>query len=287
MNASIETQVAHYLRTGEHDQLFPAWSGSDVLDRIRRGDAHLREALIAEVRHRMQGRTAPSVPEGVGLIELARARIEPMVRGLFPAREHDIVLAILERAIVFLTPHNIEALLAETSSPGSAWTFANLYLNGAGAELLAEDAPRLVGVSEETTCYVSPAYFHENEPFADFIVHEAAHVFHNCKRKTVGLPSTRWREWLLEIEFRKRETFAYACEAYTCILERGNKPAERRRALDELANGSMPPDERVDAGEYLDILTEAVAARNGWRRILERCAPERRLRGRALSASGG
>ncbi|XYI02075.1 hypothetical protein ACMHYB_20790 [Sorangium sp. So ce1128] len=99
MNTNIETQAAHYLRTGERDQLFPGWAGSDVLDRIRRGDAHLREALSSELRQRMQGRTAPCVP---------------------------------------------------------------------------------------TACCVSPAYFHENDPFADFIVHEAAHVFHNCKRKTVG-----------------------------------------------------------------------------------------------------
>jgi len=35
----------------------------------------------------------------------------------------------------------------------------------------------------------------------------------------------------------------------------------------------MPPDERVDGAKYVDILREAVAARNGWKRILERCSP--------------
>ena len=39
------------------------------------------------------------------------------------------------------------------------------------------------------------------------------------ERRTVGLPETRQREWLLDIDFRKRETFAYACEAYSRILE--------------------------------------------------------------------
>jgi hypothetical protein len=79
---------------------------------------------------------------------------------------------------------------------------------------MSDDAPWIVGFSEETTFYVSPEYFRDDQPFADFVVHEAAHVFHNCKRRTLGLPETRTREWLLDIVFAKRETFAYACEAY-------------------------------------------------------------------------
>jgi hypothetical protein len=47
---------------------------------------------------------------------------------------------------------------------------------------------------------------------------------------------------------------------------------ERAHLIDELAAGSMPDDERVDAAEYLDILREATSARNGWKRILGRCA---------------
>jgi hypothetical protein len=38
----------------------------------------------------------------------------------------------------------------------------------------------------------------------------------------------------------------------------------------------LPADERVDGDEYLDILREAVEARNGWKRIHARCAPVRR-----------
>jgi hypothetical protein len=53
-------------------------------------------------------------------------------------------------------------------------------------------------------------YFRHEDPFADFVVHEIAHIFHNCKRRAAGLPETRMRDWLLDIDFRKRETFAYA-----------------------------------------------------------------------------
>jgi len=77
---------------------------------------------------------------------------------LFPRAEQDVVLALVERSVVFLTPDNIEAVLRkEMGWPGSAWDIANLYLGGIDAELLSADAPRLVGFSQETTCYVSPA----------------------------------------------------------------------------------------------------------------------------------
>lgn len=105
------------------------------------------------------------------------------------------------------------------------------------------------------------------------MVHEAAHIFHNCKRETIGLRETRRREWLLEIDYAKRETFAYSCEAYSRILELGKTSSARRRLLPELSEGSMPPDERVEGAEYVDILREAVSARNGWKRILDRCSP--------------
>jgi len=58
-------------------------------------------------------------------------------------------------------------------------------------------------------------------PKSDYAIHEAAHIFHNCKREMIGLPATRRREWLLDIDYAKRETFAYACEAYSRILELG------------------------------------------------------------------
>ena len=133
-------------------------------------------------------------------------------------------------------------------------------------------------MSEETTSYVSVEYFTGSGRFADFVFHEAAHVFHNCKRRTIGLPYTRRREWILDIDFAKREAFAYACEAYDRILELSDGPAERLALLSELERGPLPSADRVDRGEYVDVLREAVAGRNSWKRILARCAPLRRTR---------
>ena len=66
--------------------------------------------------------------------------------------------------------------------------------------------------------------------------------------------------------------FAYACEAYSRILEQARKPAERARLLAQYADGPKSSDERVDHDELLGILREAIEARNGWKRILARCS---------------
>lgn len=273
---SKQQEIDRYLATGDYDELFGEWNG-DILSRAMHGSDELLDALVVEVHRRASGRPVPAEVPNLDLVAFTRGKVEPMVRGLFPRREQEQVLEVLQRSVVFLTPTNVEEVIRATDWLPSAWDIANLYIGSLGGELLGEEAPRIVGMSEETTCYVSLSYFkhQEQDHFADFLVHEAAHIFHNCKRRRVGLPFTRRREWLLEIAFVKRETFAYACEAYSRILELSSSRTERARLLAEHEDGALPGDERVDAAEYIDILREAVSARNGWKRILARCAPPR------------
>lgn len=273
---SIERAVKRYLRTGDHDLTFAGWPG-DLLARCKSGRRALADALVAEVSRRAQGRDTRGIPKGLELKTFARAKVGPMVTGLFPAKERDVILDLLENSLVFLTRDNIEQVLRETRWPHTAWSLANLYLGSIGAEGVDGKPSSFVGLSEETTSYVSLAYFDEDDPFSDFVVHEAAHVFHNWKRESVGLPHTRYREWLLQIDFAKREEFAYACEAYHRILERAASQTDRRRLLAEYADRWVPTTGQADQEELVDILSEAVAARNGWKRILSRCAPPRRI----------
>ena len=134
-------------------------------------------------------------------------------------------------------------------------------------------------MSEETTCYVSTEYFGNREGIEDFVIHEVSHLFHNCKRHTVGLQETRTKEWLLDIEFRKRETFAYACEGYGAIVERVNNRAGRLALAEQFAKQVESYDrEDFDPVELAAIVREACAVRNGWKVILARCAPEKRKR---------
>jgi hypothetical protein len=195
-----------------------------------------------------------------------------MVRGLFPRAEQQTVLEVLSHSVVFLTPPNVDAVLRRARWHKIAWDLANLYLASFDAKLLAEDAPAIVGLSEETTCFVSAEYFRRESRFADFVVHEVAHIFHNCKRRTIGLRERRHREWLLDIDFARRETFAYAYEAYCRLLELSGHVQARRELLAELLTEPMPIQDKVDPGEYVDILREAIEARNGWKRILAGCA---------------
>lgn len=273
---TIADEVERYLRTGDTDARLAAWPG-DFMERARRSHEDLRGALVREVARRTEGRSHHPLPDG-DTVALTRRKVEPMVRGLFPRAEQDTVLATLETSVVFLTGANIDAVLREKSFDHSAWTLANLYLVSMGADLLGEDEVRLVGLSEETTCYVSPAYFEEGDPFADFIVHEAAHIFHNCKRATLGLRETRTKEWLLDIEYRKRETFAYACEAYARVLDIAKSSTERRALADEYARTPGISDESVTPAEVASLVQAATESRNGWKVILAACAPASRPR---------
>ena len=268
-------EVRRYIRTGEHDPAFVGWPGDNFFDSARNASATLREALIAQVlaRDTPSKLSMAAFPRRANDLTLTavHTKVSPMVAGLFPQTEQPAVVGMLEHAVVFLTPANIEHVLRTTPWLDTAWSLANLYLVSIGAERLSAYAPEIVGLSAETTCYVSPSYFDEQDPFADFVVHEAAHVFHNCKRGTIGLPQTGRREWLLDIDFHHRETFAYACEAYSRITAMAASTKERMKALAMHVDGALPGDPSVDLDEYLDILQEAVSARNGWRRILQRC----------------
>jgi len=273
MQESPQQAIERYLRSGEHDAHFRPWPGDNYVAQARYGSVALRQALISAVRHRTANVELPAASPELDVVAFTRGKVAPMVQGLFPVHERESVLDVLGRSVVCLTPATIDAVLEQTPWLSTAWDLANLYLAGVGAELLADDAPKLVGLSEGTTCYLSAEYFGAPGRFDDFLVHEAAHVFHNCKRRTIGMRETRRREWLLEIEFAKRETFAYACETYSRIHEFGQGLRARQTLLAEYAQGPMPADDRLDVDEYLDILREAVAARNGWKRILARCSP--------------
>lgn len=270
--AWLRCEVKRYLNSGDYDSNFTGWAGDNFVDVAQRGTHCLRTALVEETLRRAHGFGSQVTLPG-DLNAWARDKLSPMVNGLFPADEHCIILDTLACSVVFLTPENIAAVLTQQTWLSTAWDVANIYLASVGAPVLSQEAIDIVGLSEETTCFVSMMYFEETDPFADFVVHEAAHVFHNCKRATVGLNEKRRKEFLLNIDYSKRETFAYACEAYSRIISLAEGTRQRQAALERHARASLPPDDRVDHDEYLDILGEAVRTRNGWQRILKRCAP--------------
>jgi hypothetical protein len=234
-------------------------------------------ALFAVVRRRTRGRRLPS--RVVDAVALTRERVEPMVRGLFPEVEQAAILELLQTSVVVVTPATIEDLLREGSTwLSTTWHIANLYLRSINVAPLGDDT-QAVGLSSDLRCYVSIEYLERTarpgRRFDDFVVHECAHVLHDAKPYRIGLPERRRRERLVDLEFRKRETFAYACEAYRMIVEHGPRVRDRAALVAELVERGVSCDETVDPDELADILREASSARNGWKRILARCAERR------------
>jgi len=268
----LEREVAHYLATGESDPLGFAFPGKNTIECLTGYDCHLRKTLLDEVRRRERGRRQNQLPPDFHPTAWIRRKVQPMITGLFPAAERPVVLGVAEHSIVFLTRATGQRTIHETAYLSSAWTIANIYLYSLRAPRLGDSGSQIVGLSEETKCYVSLEYFAEKDPLADYVVHEVAHIFHNCKRETLGLPHSRSKEWLLDLAFAKRETFAYACEIYSRIMEQTHGKADRQALLTQYARGSKPSDDRVNHTELLDILADAVVARNGWKRILAGCA---------------
>ena len=270
-------EVAQYIASGGYAMPASAWPGN-VIDREFRQDEALRGALIAEVKRRTRRRRLHSPT--IDPVALTRERVEPMVRGLFASAEQATVLALLETSVLFVTPASIEHVLREGSNwLSTTWHIANLYLRSVGAEALGDDVAA-VGLSSDLRCYVTGEYLESRtrtaRRFDDFVVHECAHVLHDAKPERIGLPARRTRERLVDLEFRKRETFAYACEAYRMIVEHSPRPRDRAAVVEELVERGVPGDETVDPSELVDILREASKARNGWKRILARCAERRR-----------
>ena len=156
MNAA--QTIKRYLRSGDYDIDHPQWPGQNIIEKSKNGhDDHVR-ALVAEIRRRSKGRRHAPVPQ-LDLASWTRRKLTPMVHGFFPEAEREIVLRLFEKSVVFLTSDNIETVLLGQMWLRSAWDLANLYLGTVGAELLGPDAPSLLGLSQEVTCYVTPEYF--------------------------------------------------------------------------------------------------------------------------------
>lgn len=278
---SVSEAIERYLREGTYVSDHPAWPGRNFLEKARNGHDDLLRALVDEVKRRAVGNRHPPLPPGLDVIPWTRRKLTPMVHGLFPEAEREAVLSLLERSVVFLTEANVEKVLLGQMWLRTAWSLANLFLSSVGADLLGPEAPSLLGLSEATTCYVSAEYFAETGRFNDFVIHEAAHVFHNWKRRNSGLRETRTREWLLDIEFRRRETFAYSCEAYGWIMEGATSRQDRVAMGQEfVSTADRFADLGLDSAELADIMREACEARNGWKVILRRCANQTRKESR-------
>ena len=107
----------------------------------------------------------------------------------------------------------------------------------------------------------------DQRPIREVIVHEAAHLLHYLKPGHYGLHVRRGHEGFVDVEFRHRELFAFASEAYSrVVLHRERK--SRIGFAEKMLEGafSFP---RGQIEEVAALLLNAARARNGWRFIRE------------------
>lgn len=268
----LRRQIRAYVASGDNDAMdWRLWPGNHVLERMQAHRQALIEALLAEVQRRTGRVVLPPEPT-VDWPTHVRSRLEPMVRGLLPTRAQDAALAKLVPGVKLVTPGTVDPVLRGIGCLSIAWDVANLYLDAVGAKPLDRDGWAPLGLASGHECYVSVHYVTKSGRFDDFVVHEAAHMLNDFKLRDVGLPQPRRREWLLEVWYRHRELFAYSCEAWSRVVALATTPRDRRALVEEISRaGPFPNDDTVERAEFVDVLREAAAARNGWKRILARC----------------
>lgn len=254
--------VERYILTGTVDPTFPDWPGG-LAERRRQGAQTLRAVLCRVVAWRarqspMAGARLPIDVEGV-----VRARVSPMLRGLFSPEEAEVLTRSLPPRVVVLTAGTFPAA-AERVPLEAAWDLANLLLDDLRVPTLADDVPELLGLCAGGRAWVLPRALRA-APLAsganpnsgavgtDVIVHEVAHLLHIVPRGELGLLPPEGTA--LAVPARRRETFAYAAEAWACHSRTGGPP------LGELYPGR--DDARVDPEALARLLQEAEATADG------------------------
>lgn len=286
--AELKVEVAHYLATGEHDpnnwRLYP---GKTAMEQMAAQAETLRRALVLRVSRLEAGCDAVAVPADRTSRSYLELKLAPMVNGIFGPEDRAVVLETLVESITFLTRDEVYRVLTESGWPRTNWDVARIWLDSIGAEPLSSSADGLLGLSENQRCYVSLRYFEdlEADTFTDYVVHEAAHLLHNNKRRYLALPERGRSEWLLDLDFRKRELFAYACEFWSRISASAQARKDRMALIDELSPRLENFESEFDADEMEDMLRAVARARYPWRVLARACKPAPR-RGRQRHAAG-
>jgi hypothetical protein len=200
--------IERFIATGEYDPHFPELQG-DAIARRDQGFAVFRTVLRRIVRWRTNSARGPAQRLPLDPPGAIRARLGPMLDGLFDPAEATILAAALPVRFCIVTAASFDACI-ERVSLRTAWDLANLLLDDIGAPPLADDTPALDGLCEAGHAWVLPRAFCDD---GAVLVHEAAHLLHALDRATVGLVGPGP---ILNIPPRRRETFAYTCERIAC-----------------------------------------------------------------------
>lgn len=261
--------IERFLRTGE-EIWEGAGSGRFTLAQINQDGIYTQAVktgmttlfdLLAELLPTEEWSAQPVLPEAI------RQRFEPMVRGLVQADWQEVALHELTRRTFILNfPGTKAAMAAEmkTCYLGAARQILWAFFEDHGLKPEEIDI-KCDGLSAGEFAHVRSSALLIDDPYSDVVVHEAAHLLHYLKPEHYGLHVRRGQERFVDVEFRHRELFAYACEAYSRVVLQG----ERRKRI------SFADKMRADAFSFardefesvVELVIAGAAARNGWRVI--------------------
>jgi len=278
--------IERFLRAGE-ETWEGAGSGRSSFAQFKEDEAYTR-ASKAALRSLLRllgdllpakARSAPPVPPNT-----IRKRIKPMVAGLVQEDWREVALReITARTFVLNFQGTTAAIEAELSTclMGSAWRILWALFGDHG--LKPDDVEVGCDGLAGDYAHVRWSAYQTNDPYSDVVVHEAAHMLHYLKPSHYRLHVRRGQERFVDIEFRHRELFAYACEAYSRVVLHGER--RFRIAFAEKMQDAAFSFPRSQVAEVAALVISAARARSGWRVIREATVIHRtRRRAETISA---
>ena len=260
--------IERFLRTGE-ETWEGAGSGRFSLAQFKEDEVYTRATkaalrnLFELLANLLPAEVQSSPPVAADTI---RQRIEPMVTGVVQEEWREVALReIAARTFVLNVPGARTAIEAElkTCFMGSAWRV--LWSLFGDHALKPDDIEVGCDGLAGDYAHVSWSAYETKDPYSDVVVHEAAHMLHYLKPRHYALQVRRGQERFVDIEFRRRELFAYACEAYSRAILHGERRS-RIAFAEKMREGafSFP---RAELADLAALVLEAARARNGWRVI--------------------
>lgn len=219
------------------------------------GEATIRRVLVRVVAHRCEGAPLRHRLPDVEPAEVVLRRVRPMLAGLLRPDEAEALGRLLQERVCVVTPESY-ATDIRLLSLEDAWTLANVLLEDLGVPPISDDTPQLDGLCASGRAWVPPGGLRPATRTTDVVVHEVAHLLHTLTRQDLGLDGAHGP--LLHVPEDRYESFAYACELWSCSGESGVSC----ETVAEAMQAAHLMDVRVDRGRLAAALTGA--ARSGW-----------------------
>jgi hypothetical protein len=262
--------IERFLRTSE-ETWDGAGSGRFTPAQFKNNEAYRRAAKTAmRTLFHLLANLLPAEAQLVPRVapEAIRQRIDPMVKGLVQGDWRELALRELGQRTFVLNFQGAKAAM-DVELPScdmeSAWRILWALYGDYG--LKPDDVEMACDGLAGEFAHVRWSAYETKDPYSDVVVHEAAHLLHYLKPRNYGLHVRRGQERFADVDFCHYELFAFACEAYSRVVLRGDRKS-RISFAEKMQEGAISfPRGQIE--EVAALVMNAARARNGWRVIRE------------------